>query len=237
MHTDINMDFSRRVVIDTNALDWMSTRLPGVERRMLERENAESGRATSIVRYAPGSSFSSHVHTGGEEFIVLDGVFSDEYGNFGPGTYVRNPVGSEHRPGSENGCTIFVQLSQMDPLDQDYVRLDTNNGTWVPGLVGGLSVMPLHEHGDEHIALVRWDAGTRFNRHGHPGGEEILVLAGVFEDEHGRYPRGTWLRNPAGSQHTPFSIEGCTIYVKTGHLSPANTPQAPAADNSEQTRA
>lgn len=216
----INADLGQRAVVNSEQLDWVETRLPGVERRMLERNGAESGRASTIVRYAPESHFSSHVHTGGEEYLVLDGVFSDEYGDFGPGMYVRNPVGSEHRPHSKDGTTIFVKLWQMDPDDQEYVRMDTNKAKWLPGPADGLSVMPLHEHGAESVALVKWAPGTEFTRHSHPGGEEIFVLDGVFEDEHGRYPKGTWIRNPAGSIHTPFSTEGCTIYVKTGHLFP-----------------
>jgi len=216
----INANLDQRAVVYSEQLDWVDSPLPGVQRRMLERDGAEAGRASTIVRYAPDSHFRSHVHTGGEEYVVLDGVFSDEYGNFGPGTYVRNPVGSEHRPHSKEGTTIFVKLWQMDPEDHEYVRIDTNKTEWRTGLVEGLSVMPLHEHGSEHVALVKWAAGTEFNFHGHPGGEEIFVLDGIFEDEHGRYPTGTWLRNPAGSVHTPFSTEGCTIYVKTGHLFP-----------------
>lgn len=218
MTSNINMDFNRRVVIDTNSIDWVDSPLAGVQRRMLERRDAESGRATSIVRYAPGSAFSPHVHAGGEEFLVLEGTFSDGSGNFGPGMYVRNPVGSEHRPYSKDGCTIFVKLWQMVPADQDNVRIDTTRERWLPGLVNGLSVMPLHQIGGENISLVRWRPGTTFQQHSHPGGEEILVLDGVIEDEHGRYPKGTWIRNPAGSVHTPFSSEGGTIYVKTGHL-------------------
>ena len=220
MAENINMDFSISVTIDTNALPWTKSPLPGVERRMLERESAESGRATSIVRYAAESEFSPHVHAGGEEFLVLEGVFSDDYGDFDPGSYVRNPIGSKHRPFSKTGCTIFVKLWQMEKDDQDYVRLDTKNTPWVPGLVDGLSVMSLHQFGTENVALVKWEPGTRFHRHAHPGGEEILVLEGTFEDEHGRYPQGTWLRNPNGSEHAPFSTEGCLIYVKTGHHAP-----------------
>ncbi len=218
MTTNLNMDFEKRVVLETQNIDWVSTHLPGVERRMLERKGAETGRATTIVRYAPGSEFSSHIHEGGEEYFVLDGVFSDESGDFNAGTYVRNPVGSEHSPHSKYGCTIFVKLGQFDPEDQTYIRKDTTMESWLPGQVDGLSVMPLHEFGTESVALVKWQPGTMFQRHSHPGGEEILVLDGVFEDEHGRYPKGTWLRNPPGSVHTPISEEGCTIYVKVGHI-------------------
>lgn len=216
----INADLAQRAVVESETLEWVDSPLPGVQRRMLERDGAESGRATSIVRYAPGSAFASHVHPGGEEYLVLDGVFSDEYGDFGPGTYVRNPVGSEHRPHSADGCTIFVKLWQMEDDDQEYVRKDTARADWLPGLVAGLSVLPLFERGTEHVALVRWLPGTVFSRHSHPLGEEILVLDGVFEDEHGRYPKGTWIRSPAESAHTPFSTEGGLIYVKTGHLNP-----------------
>lgn len=70
----------------------------------------------------------------------------------------------------------------------------------------------------ENVALVRWAPATAFHRHTHFGGEEILVLEGTFEDEQGQYLAGTWLRNPHMSAHTPFSREGCTIYVKVGGL-------------------
>ena len=218
MTTGFNMEFSQRLVIATDKLDWQTTALPGVERRKLERENAESGRATTIVRYVPGSNFTPHVHAGGEEYLVLDGVFSDEFGDFGPGMYVRNPVGSKHQPFSEPGCTIFVKFGQMDARDQEIVRIATSSEAWFPGPAAGLTVLPLHAYENAHIALVRWARGSAYQHHVHPGGEEILVLAGEFRDENGRYAAGTWLRNPAGSEHSPFSTEGCTIYVKTGHL-------------------
>ncbi len=192
--------------------------MPGVQRRMLERNGDEVARATSIVRYAPGSAFSAHTHGGGEEFFVLSGTFSDEQGDYPSGTYVRNPVGSTHQPHSDGGCTILVKLWQMQPEDQLRVVLNTTQTPWVPGLVAGLEVMPLHAYGTEQVALVKWAAGTQFQQHRHWGGEEIFVLTGVFDDEFGSYPAGTWLRNPDGSQHTPFSRSGCTILVKTGHL-------------------
>ncbi len=212
------MDFDRRVVIDTNGMEWVDSPLAGVQRQMLEREGAESGRATSIVRYATGSAFSPHVHSGGEEFFVLDGVFSDESGDFGPGMYVRNPVGSKHRPHSVVGCTIFVKLWQMEPADQASVRIDTTKERWLQGPATGITIMPLHQRGTENISLMKWQPGTKFQEYTRPGGEEIFVIDGAFEDENGKYPKGTWIRNPTGFIHTPASVKGCTIYVKSGHI-------------------
>ena len=106
----------------------------------------------------------------------------------------------------------------MDPEAQQQVTIDTHQSGWAPGLVPGLQVLPLHSYGTEQVALVKWAPGTKFQQHRHWGGEEILVLEGTYADEQGVYPKGTWLRNPPDSVHTPFSDEGCLIYVKTGHL-------------------
>jgi anti-sigma factor ChrR (cupin superfamily) len=214
----INSDLSQRVVIHSNELPWSPSPMDGVERRMLDRIAAESGRATSLVRYAADTSFPMHGHPQGEEILVLSGTFSDGGGDYPAGSYLRNPPGSQHAPFSTDGCMLFVKLDQFSPLDGEEVRLDTGQARWLPGLVPGLSVMPLHEFEGEHSALVRWAPGTVFSRHRHWGGEEILVLDGVFQDEHGTYPAGTWLRSPHLTQHSPFSSEGCLIYVKTGHL-------------------
>lgn len=214
----INADFSKRVVLRPGDVAWATSPMPGVARKMLDRLGAEQGRATSIVRYAPNSRFRAHTHGGGEEFLVLEGVFCDESGDYPAGTYVRNPIGSTHAPHSDGGCTIFVKLDQFDQQDTARKVIDTQRAQFQPGLVPGLSVLPLHEFGTEHVALVRWAPGTQFHRHRHWGGEEILVISGTFQDEHGDYPAGSWLRSPHGSEHTPFSGEGCLIYVKVGHL-------------------
>ncbi|QVV69113.1 cupin domain-containing protein [Synechococcus sp. LA31] len=211
-------DLNGRVVLNTKLMPWCASPMPGVERRMLDRCGAEVARATSIVRYAPGSHFERHVHGGGEEILVLEGTFSDELGDYPAGTYLRNPAGSSHAPFSAEGCTLLVKLQQMHPADQERVCLQTRHAPWLPGLVPGLEVMPLHGFGSEHVALVRWAPGTVFQPHRHLGGEEILVLSGVFQDEAGTYPTGSWLRNPPGSVHRPWSEPGCTIWVKTGHL-------------------
>ena len=217
----LNADFSERVVIRPEDYQWVDSPMPGVERMMLDRIGDEVARATSIVRYAPNSSFSPHVHSGGEEFIVLDGVFSDEHDDYPAGSYIRNPIGTSHTPSvGEEGCVIFVKLHQFDPDDDTQLALNTNDMQWHQGLVDGLQVMPLHSYEGEQISLVKWAPHTQFNPHQHWGGEEILVLEGTFHDEHGSYPKGSWIRSPHMSKHTPFTLaDGALIYVKVGHLS------------------
>ena len=225
--THLNEDFNQRVVLQNADATWGPSPEPGIERRVLDGIGDVVTRATSVLRYAPGAKFEQHVNRGGEEFIVLDGVFSDERGDFPAGTYVRNPPGSKHVPFSREGCTIFVKHWQFAAGDTEQIRIDTKATPWLPGLVPGLSVMPLHGHRGIDTALVRWAPNTRFNSHVHPGGEEIFVLKGVFRDEHGAYPAGSWYRNPQWSRHTPFTEgEGAVIYVKTGgvgatYLTPA----------------
>lgn len=219
----VNADFEQRVaLLPASPEDWVASPMAGVTRRMLDRVGGEVARATSLVRYAPASRFERHEHGGGEEILVLEGVFSDETGDHPAGTYLRNPPGTGHAPFSRAGCTLFVKLWQFAHGDTQPVRIDTRRATWYPGLVPGLSVMPLHEHAGIGTALVRWAPDTRFTPHTHPGGEEILVLEGLFRDEHGAYPAGSWLRSPRWSRHTPFTgAEGALIYVKTGHLGAA----------------
>jgi anti-sigma factor ChrR (cupin superfamily) len=214
----VNADFGARVVIETQNAHWVTSPEQGVERKLLDRVGDEVARATSIVRYAPGSAFAAHEHALGEEFLVLSGTFADEHGEYPLGTYVRNPPGSRHRPLSTSGCELFVKLRQFQQEDNSRVVIDTRQAEWRPGLVPGLKVLPLHEFGTEHVALVRWAPGTRFQEHTHWGGEEIVVLEGTFSDEFGDYPAGTWIRSPHLSRHRPFSGPGCVIYVKVGHL-------------------
>ncbi|RZI81445.1 MAG: cupin [Rubrivivax sp.] len=215
---DAKQDLSQRAVVDSNAVGWVDSPCEGVQRRRMESSEDGSGRVSAVVRYDAGSQFHAHSHEHGEEILVLSGIFCDEHGEYPEGTYVRNPPGFRHAPFSKVGCTIFVKLQQMSAHDRHRVVTDTHKANWFDGQVKGLSVLPLHHHGEEGVALVHWQPGTRFHRHVHPGGEEIFVIEGTFEDDLGSYPKGTWLRNPAGSVHQPFSRNGCLIYVKTGHL-------------------
>ena len=213
----LNADYSQRVVLNHHDLDWVGSPQSGVERRMLERAGSEVAKATTIVRYLPDSKFEPHMHEFGEEILVLEGVFSDENGEYPAGTYLMNPPGSSHAPRSDSGCLLFVKLRHLGVDQQQREVVDTRTADWHQGMVPGLTVMPLMTQG-LGSTLVRWAPKTYFSPHRHFGGEEIFVVNGVFEDENGRYPSGSWMRSPHMSTHKPFSEEGCTIFVKTGHL-------------------
>jgi anti-sigma factor ChrR (cupin superfamily) len=215
----IRADLTQRAVVLAGTVPWLPSPTAGVDRVRLDRFG-ENGRATSIVRFAPNAGFPRHTHAGGEEIFVLDGLFIDHAGRYPAGTYLRNPIGSEHAPyAGPEGATIFVKLHQSSPEDVTRVVIDTTSAAWKAGSVRGLTVLPLHEFHTEQVALVRWAPDTHFPHHAHWGGEEVLVLEGVFRDEHGSYPRGSWTRSPHLSTHTPFTeLEGATILVKTGHL-------------------
>lgn len=214
----LNADFSQPLVIRPGDVPWVDSPLPGVQRRMLDRIGEELARATSIVRYAPGSQFSAHGHPGGEEFLVLDGVFSDERGDYPAGTYVRNPSGSRHAPFSREGCTLFVKLMQFAEADRAEVVIDSRRAEWTAAALPGRRELALHRFAGEQVLLERWQPGTPGAPRHYPGGAELLLLEGALQDERGAYPPGSWLRCPAGFSHTPFSTEGCLFWCKTGHL-------------------
>ncbi|WP_269583168.1 cupin domain-containing protein [Roseibium sp. Sym1] len=214
----IHADLTKRAVVDSASLDWVPSPMAGVERRMLERDGEEVARATSLVRYAPGSAFSAHKHDLGEEFLVLDGVFSDDSGDFPKGMYVRNPPGSSHVPSSDPGAVILVKLRQMQPDDAAYVRVNTlDPAGWQAGRAGE-SILPLYIRPDEEVVMLDWERGASFDAQEFPGGAEYFVVEGSFEDQDGRYDQGTWLRVPPDSRQTITTSQGARVWRKTGHL-------------------
>lgn len=110
---------------------------------------------------------------------------------------------------------------------------------WTPSPEPGVERVMLDRIGDEvavATSFVRYRSGSRFMPHVHERGEEFFVLDGVFADEHGGYPAGTYVRNPPGSSHSPLSDPGCLLFVKLRQFLPGDstavvvdTTQWPAA--------
>ncbi len=220
---ELNADFTQRVAMHGATLAWVNSPMPGVHRRMLDRVGAEVARATSIVRYAPSSQFSAHVHTGGEEFIVLEGVFQDEHGDFPEGSYIRNPPQSRHTPGSAPGCTIMVKLWQFDLTDRTHVRTHVDKvGRLHDPSRDGVGVAPLFEDAHEQVRVEWWDAGAQVPVDAH-GGAEVFVLDGSFEQAGEAFQIQSWLRMPTNSKLVAKAgAQGAKVWIKSGHLRPGS---------------
>ena len=216
---EINADFSQRVAVHAARLPWVPSPMAGVERRMLDRIGDEVARATSIVRYAPGSRFSPHTHDGGEEFLVLEGVFQDEHGEFPAGSYVRNPPTSRHSPGSATGCVLFVKLWQFDPADRKEVKLNTVEMAYQAAASrSGVELLPLFRDDCEDVRLESWMPGAIITLNV-PNGAELLVLDGGFNEGGESFEPLSWLRLPTGSPlQAKAGPKGCGVWIKTGHL-------------------
>jgi hypothetical protein len=216
---ELNADFSQRVAVHAAQLPWVASPIVGVDRWMLDRIGDQVARATSIVRYAPASRFLAHTHGGGEEFLVVDGTFQDEHGDYPAGSYVRNPPTSRHTPGSAPGCVLFVKLWQFDLEDRTPVHRDAR----------ALAYTPLRDRPDVEIAALFHDnrEDVRMERwRPHvpvaldlPGGGEFFVLEGTFNEANEGFAPLSWLRLPPGAQlRAAAGKDGCTLWVKTGHL-------------------
>ncbi len=219
---ELNADFTKRVVVHSDQLAWLASPMPGVDRRMLDRIGGEVARATTIVRYAPGSQFSEHTHSGGEEFIVLSGVFQDEHGDFPAGTYVRNPPTTAHTPGSEAGCIIFVKLWQFDMDDRNQFRKTMEDELTTKK--GGVAIAQLHRDDREFVTYNHLDAGATLENND-PGGIELLVIDGTVTEGGETLGKGAWLRLPEGTKLSATAgTDAAKLWVKTGHLPFAKPP-------------
>jgi anti-sigma factor ChrR (cupin superfamily) len=224
----VHGDLDARVCVDTRSMQWTKSPSATVWRKRLHHVGpSEAGQVTSVVRYEPRSAFPRHGHPDGEEILVLEGIFSDEHGDWPAGTYLLNPQGVSHAPFSLEGCTLFVKLRQH-PGDRQRVAIDSTSLPWQPGDGTGIEVRLLHADPAylDSACIERWAPGTEAGLRAYAHGVELLVLEGGLEDEQGHYSAGTWLRLPRGALHRPCSLEGCQVYVKRAALAYLRTPRA-----------
>jgi len=217
----VNGNLSVRAVADTTRMEWAPSPSGSVWRKRVHLVGApESGQVTSVVRYEPHSRFPAHDHPDGEEILVLEGVFSDEHGNWPAGTFLLNPEGFRHAPFSEPGCVLFVKLRQFPGRERSHIVADTHKLAWEPSSIPAVAYKALyHQAGfSDLVRLERWQPQADLGVISYEQGAELFVLEGEFVDEAGAYSAGYWLRLPAGSQHHPRSAGGCTLYIKRSGL-------------------
>ena len=215
----INADFTRPAIVDRSNAAWITSPEAGVDRIMLDRIGEEVARATSIVRYASGSSFARHEHAKGEEFLVLEGIFSDDSGDYPAGFYVRNPPGSGHAPYSKDGCRILVKLRQFDPQDLTPLVIDTGDRRlWQGGDDAGTRYLPLYEFDTERVSMVWVASGSTYAVTSDPAGTEIFIVSGSVRYGDAQLPAESWLRFPAGQAADLLASADSVLWVKRGHL-------------------
>ena len=218
----LNGNLAMRVAVDTQSMDWLES--PGghvLRKRVHGVGPAESGQVTSVVRYAPGAVFPEHDHPEGEEILVLDGIFSDEHGDWPAGTYLLNPEGFHHGPFSRAGCTLLVKLRQYPGADRIHVALQSNDQPWASSIRKNVAWKKLYAQAPytDHMRIESWSSPAAMGQLNFPQGAELFILQGSFADEFGSYPTHSWLRIPAGGHITPSSEEYCELYIKEGGFS------------------
>jgi anti-sigma factor ChrR (cupin superfamily) len=219
LNESINGDLSRRAIVNIHDLEWQPSPGGDVLRKRLHLVGApETGQVTSVVRYPPGAMFPEHGHPGGEEILVLEGVFSDERGDWPAGTYLLNPEGFRHAPYSHSGCVLFVKLRQYPGPDRQHLAIDTNELPWVNGVVPGVESKQLYQQQGytDSSWLERWQPDASCVLDVERLGLELYVLGGAMNDHERHYAEGTWLRLPHGTSLELHSESGCTLYAKRG---------------------
>ena len=221
----INSDKSKAQLVRTSEIEFVATsQAGGVYRKMIEREGTEKvARATTIVKFDANQAFPRHTHDGGEEFLVLDGVWRDDYGEFPKYSYIRNYIGSGHTPSiGEEGCTILVKLRQMSHNSKDEPEHKAWEA-WAPADNVSIAKKELFTSPLERTSVQVWPADSSLEISIPKHGAEIFVVDGNFSSELGDHDEWSWCRVPNESDdEKKFRIktnsEPVYVWTKEAHL-------------------
>jgi len=220
MNRSIASDIQKRVIINTETLDWDPTIAQNITQKTLETNNNDGyEQITSLVRYSAGAIYLPHCHPNGEEIFVLEGTLYDERGDFPSGSYIRNPPGSYHQPYSKHGCLIFIKVEQMTLNETKHLHVKTYSEDWKTDILSNTDLINLYTNHDEKVDLVRYLPSESPNKISSQDDVcvELFVLYGVLNHQDEFYPKNTWIKKNGDSFQGLFSRSGCTIYRKTGH--------------------
>lgn len=214
-----NADIGRRVTTHINHAKWVATRSKGVELLRFEHINEVKDVATSLMRFAPGSYCPTHVHGGGEEYLVLEGTFQDEAGDYPTGSYVRQPPGSRHTPRTDEGCLLFMKTWQFAPRDRRHVNIDAfAQAIYTTRMRPGVEMQSLFSDSREDVRIEHW-APNQLIELVPCNGLELIVLTGDYTEIGVAHKRYSWSRLPPGCPLKARAGEfGTRVLVKEGHL-------------------
>jgi len=205
----INVEYDKSISLDEANIKWQYDDVLNCHKKIF---SLDEDKETSLIKFDKDSNFKNSKRINSVEIFILAGTYSNEFGDFEKGTYLKLPKEDESKITTSNNCEIFKKINYSQNTIETSI-VDTSSTQWLQGQ-GNLQVMPL----SDQTALVKWPKDEIFIPHTHWGGEEILVLKGTFIDEHGEYKIGTWIRSPHLSRHHPYVKEETIIFVKTGHL-------------------
>lgn len=219
---EINSDCTELVILRPDEMVWEDTGQTGVSRTVLERLNSEKlGRETSLVRLAPNTRLPPEVLNTRIEIFVVDGTFSDGHGDYGPQTFIMNPPGSTYSAFTRDGCLLYVKRLNGFAGDEERVTIDTRTAKRTPFGDRVAEVVHFYKNDERDVTarVGKVFPNAQVMEHDHPGGEEVLILEGMFKDQFGDGTPGTWLRYPIGLAHAPYTEdEGALIYIRDGDV-------------------
>lgn len=219
---EFNADCTQFALMRTGEMPWEPTPYPGVSQKLLERVNhPEKGRETVLLKLEPGSSLPTETCRERVEVFVLEGRYADEHGDYGQYTFILNPPGFTHTPSSTEGCVVYFKRRHPFRAEPETERMvvDTQKVQWLSFPQRKAEVLHIYKDPDgidtRRFGHVFPDA--RLPRHGHPTGEEVLVVEGHLIDSAGAHGPGTWMRVPNTFVHEPYTAgDGCRMFIREG---------------------
>ena len=95
--------------VDFKPFDNYGVTVPGMSWHKISYDKQNGGYGTYILKMEPDAKSLHHVHTGYEEFLMLEGELTDLDGKiFKRGDFVTFEPGSTHSSHTKEGCLILV---------------------------------------------------------------------------------------------------------------------------------
>lgn len=98
-----------RKATETDKAKWQESR-QGLRKLVLHEYGNEK---VQLVDIPAGTELTLHKHEGGEEVYILRGTYSDEFGVYKAGSWIRYPHGSEHKPVIIEDSLLWIKSGHL----------------------------------------------------------------------------------------------------------------------------